>query len=117
MVSESDQCERGVLNTDKLRRKLEKLVQQRKREQRREERAKRKSTNSLGGTHEDKRRENCCSMNLDASTREDKSKENFCLPPPEAFQDEEPLPPEDFRDESGVFDNSEGKTFEIRLIS
>ncbi|XP_026685386.1 uncharacterized protein LOC103517512 [Diaphorina citri] len=99
--SESDHCERGVLNTDKLRVKLERLARQRRREQRREDREKRKSCSSLGGGEEDTRRG---ADPLRGCERRGKNKENFCLPPPEAFQDDEPLPPEDFRDESSGFD-------------
>uniref|UniRef100_A0A8D8VMD1 Protein FAM135A n=1 Tax=Cacopsylla melanoneura TaxID=428564 RepID=A0A8D8VMD1_9HEMI len=98
--SESDACERGVLNTDKLRVKLERLVRQRKREQRREERAKRKSCSSLGGMNERHRGTSTSSLGGIDDKNRAKSKESFCLPPPEAFQDDEPLPPEDFRDES-----------------
>ncbi|KAI5696829.1 hypothetical protein M8J75_000778 [Diaphorina citri] len=97
----SDHCERGVLNTDKLRVKLERLARQRRREQRREDREKRKSCSSLGGGEEDTRRG---ADPLRGYERRGKNKENFCLPPPEAFQDDEPLPPEDFRDESSGFD-------------
>lgn len=99
ILSESDHCERGVLNIDKLRIKLERLVRQRRREQRREEKSRRKSSHSLVGV------------------REYKSKEQICLPPPEAFQDDGPLPPEDFRDDSSVFDHSERKCVKNSLNS